>query len=264
MFFTRVKNSVIARMQNWERRHFHLTKYGKKLAQYRNIHQGERCFIIGNGPSLRAEDLQILHDNHVVTFASNRIYHMFDQTQWRPTYYASEDLTILQSIQDTVANLTCSAIFLPINHKWDGYVDVPGATWFYLDSASDFEDTFGLSLDITRGIRCRGTVTMSCLQLALYMGFTEIYLLGVDHNYSSYIDSSGKLVVDPTVKDYFSAEYDTDFKNEIKRDLGSSTLSYLSAEKLSRRNGGFRVYNSTRGGKLEVFERVDFDAIFNQ
>ena len=143
-------------------------------------------------------------------------------------------------------------------------MDVPGATWFYLDSASDFEDTFGLSLDITRGIRCRGTVTMSCLQLALYMGFTEIYLLGVDHNYSSYIDSSGKLVVDPTVKDYFSAEYDTDFKNEIKRDLGSSTLSYLSAEKLSRRNGGFRVYNATRGGKLEVFERVDFDAIFNQ
>lgn len=263
MFFSCVKNSVVARLHNWESKHFHLTKYGKKLAQYRNIHQGERCFVIGNGPSLRAEDLQILHDNHIVTFASNRIFHIYDQTQWRPTYYVSEDLTILQSIQDTVANLPCKARFLPINHKWDGYVDVADATWFYLDFTSDFKRTFGLSLDITRGIRCCGTVTMSCIQLALYMGFTDIYLLGVDHNYSSYIDSTGNLVVDQTVKDYFSEDYDTDFKNIIKRDLSSTTRSYLSAEKLSRRDGGFRVYNATRGGKLEVFERVDFETLFN-
>lgn len=264
MIFKRMRNSVIARMQTWERRHFHRTRYGKEIARYRNIHQGERCFVIGNGPSLRAEDLQILHDNQVVTFASNRIFHIFDKTQWRPTYYVSEDLTILQSIQDTVAKLTCSAArFLPINHKWDGYVDVPGATWFYLDFSKEYADTFGLSLDAAKGIRCRGTVTMTCVQLALYMGFTEIYLLGVDHNYSTYIDSTGKVVTDPTVKDYFSEEYDKDFKTVISRDLGYSTLSYLSAEKLSRQNKNFRVYNATRGGKLEAFQRVDIDTLFN-
>ena len=99
--------------------------------------------------------------------------------------------------------------------------------------------------------------------MALYMGFSEIYLIGVDHNYSRYIDSNGNVVEDPTVKDYFSTSYDTDFKNIIGRNLGDTTLAYNSEEELSKEQGTFKVYNATRGGKLEVFQRVDFDSIFH-
>lgn len=264
MIIDRIKNSLIARTNTWQSRHFHLTSYGKLLARYKEKHKGERCFVIGNGPSLSAADLQVLHDNNVVSFGTNRVFHIFDKTQWRPTYYASEDATILQSIQGDVAGLSCEARFLPINLKWDKIVEVPNATWFYLDYNSEYSNTYGLSLDVAKGIRCRSTVTTTCIQLAIYMGFSEIYLLGVDHNYSKYIDSSGKLVEDPTVKDYFSAEYDVDFKNVIGRNLGETTLSYISVEKLSQKTGAFKVFNATRGGKLEVFQRVDFDSLFHK
>lgn len=262
MILNRIKSSLIARANAWQRSHFSLTKHGRKLAQYKNKHKGERCFVIGNGPSLSAADLQVLHENGVIAFGTNRVFHIFDKTQWRPTYYVSEDAIILQSIQGDVAELSCDARFLPINLRWDNIVNVPNTIWFYLDYGADYPDTYGLSLDVAKSIRCRSTVTTTCIQLAIYMGFSEIYLLGVDHNYSKYIDSSGNLVEDPNVMDYFSAEYDTDFKNVIGRNLGETTLSYISVEKLSRKTGTFKVFNATRGGKLEVFQRVDFDSLF--
>jgi hypothetical protein len=97
----------------------------------------------------------------------------------------------------------------------------------------------------------------------MYMGFKEIYLLGVDHNYSKYTDANGNVVEDPTVQDYFSTAYDSDFKTSIARDLGSTTQAFIDIERLSRERSDFKVYNATRGGKLEVFQRVDFDSIFN-
>lgn len=262
MLLARIKNSLTARTNTWRSRHFQLTKYGRKLAKYKDIHKGERCFVIGNGPSLTTEDLQILYDNHVVTFGTNRVFHIFDKTQWRPTYYVSEDPIILESIQDKVAEVPCNARFLPINLRWENNIQVPNATWFYQDYWSELKETCGLSLDVAKGIRCKGTVTISCIQLAIYMGFSEIYLLGVDHNYSRYTDSSGNVVEDPTVKDYFSDAYDTDFKSVIGRNLDATTLSYLSVEELSRKIGTFKVYNATRGGKLEVYQRVNFETLF--
>lgn len=263
MIFDRIKNSFTARTQVWQSKHFDLTKYGKEISRYKDIHKGERCVVIGNGPSLSAADLETLHKNNVITFGTNRVFHIFNDTAWRPTYYMSEDLTILQSIQKEIAQIPCKARFIPINHKWYENISVPGATYFYLDYNSALAETNGLSLDAAKGIRCRGTVTTTCIQLALYMGFKEIYLIGVDHNYSRYIDSNGNVVEDPTVKDYFSNAYDTDFKDVIGRNLGDTTLSYISVEELSKELGTFKVYNATRGGKLEVFQRVDFDSFFH-
>ena len=41
------------------------------LKTLKGIHIGKRCFIIGNGPSLRVEDLEKIKDEY--TFAANRM-----------------------------------------------------------------------------------------------------------------------------------------------------------------------------------------------
>ena len=258
----RVFCSVQAHLQNWQSRHFEKTKMGRQLAACRRIHEGETCVIVGNGPSLKAEDLQRLHELGIVTFGTNRIYHIFDRTDWRPTYYVSEDALILGAIRAEVEKLPAKAKFIPINLRWYEGISVDGAMYFYLDYSGGYPETRGLSLDIPHGIRCRGTVTATCIQLAVYMGFSEIYLLGVDHNYSRFTDEQGNLVEDPGVKDYFCDHYDGDFKACINRDLGSTTKAYADVQALSEALGSFRVYNATRGGKLEIFRRVDFDAVF--
>ena len=83
--------SIKERQKGYVIRNFSKSKYAKKLKLFHNIYRGETCFIIGNGPSLKAEDLEMIYQKGIPTFAFNRIYLMFDKTQWRPTYYISQD-----------------------------------------------------------------------------------------------------------------------------------------------------------------------------
>ena len=264
MFISEIKNSVEAHIQNLQKTHFRESKYGREILKLKGTHTGEKCFIIGNGPSLSASDLQKLHDYDIITFASNRIYNIFNDTNWRPTYYASEDIIILKDIQEKINNLKIERKFIPINLKWYENIDIKGATYFLMDYDSDRPEIYNLALNIEEGVRCKGTVTITCIQFAIYMGFSEIYLLGVDHSYSKMLDEKGKIVEDNSVKDYFSDKYDVGIKDKLTHDIGSATKAFWDVEQLSQKIKTFRVYNATRGGKLEVFERVDFDEIVSK
>ena len=113
--FTRVAASVQARyIIPHQQSHFSRTKYGKQLALYKGKFTGKRCFLIGNGPSLRAEDLTRLREAGEITFAFNRIYSIFDQTPWRPNFYISQDELMLAGCVDTVCGLKADAKFIPI------------------------------------------------------------------------------------------------------------------------------------------------------
>ena len=255
----RICSSLKSRIQRWESRHFEWTKYGRSISSLKGKHEGMKCVIVGNGPSLKAEDLQALHDHRIITFAANRIYHIFDQTDWRPTYYASEDIQILSDIQKLIPTIPAEKHFIPVNLKWYEGIDVPGADYFYMNYHS--EGRHGLSLNAAHEIGCKGTVTVTCIQLAVYMGFTDIYLIGVDHSYSRSINDEGKVIENPDVKDYFTDRYEQGIRNPIMRNLDTSTRGYQDVENLSREMKTFRVLNATRGGKLETFQRVSFDEI---
>ncbi|MBE6950625.1 MAG: DUF115 domain-containing protein [Ruminococcaceae bacterium] len=255
--------SLNSRVQNWQSKHFEKTKYGKRLAGYRDKHKGETCFIIGNGPSLRAEDLQALHERGIVTFATNRVFKVFDQTQWRPTYYVSEDILLMRDVQETIRDMDVQGRFIPINLKWYEGVDIPNADYFYIEYTAPMKETFCLSVDIPHCIRCRGTVTMTCLQLAAYMGFTRIYLIGVDHNFAKMFDKNGNVVIDHSIKNHFADDYDKGIFDQGFH-VDEATEAYMDMERLSRKCGTFRIFNATRGGKLEVYERVDLDSLLKQ
>ena len=105
------------------------------------------------------------------------------------------------------------------------------------------------------------TVVFTAIQFAVYMGMKEIYLMGVDHHFHTSINSQGEIVVDPTAKDYFSDDYNRDRENLYIPNTDLSTLTYVAAKEYADTHG-IEIYNATRGGKLEVFPRVDFDFLF--
>lgn len=252
-----------ARMQNWESKHFEITKYGRKLNSIKDSHKSEHCFIIGNGPSLMPSDLQELHEIGIPCFGTNRVFKIFDQTDWRPTYYVSEDIIILRGIQKEVNEIPSEMKFIPINLKWYEYVDIKDATYFYMDYGADLSETFGLSINVPHCIRCRATVTTTCIQLAVHMGFSEIYLLGVDHNFAKMIDRNGNVVTNDFIRNHFTDDYDKDIIDQGFQ-IDGATEAYMNIERLSRKLGTFRVFNATRGGKLEAFERVSFDEVIRR
>ena len=255
-----IKGSLVSHKQSFQSKHYEFTAEGRCIKKLKNKYLGSKCFIIGNGPSLRAEDLERIMRSGIPAFAMNRIFNIFPETKWRPTYYVCEDILILRGIEDRISAMD-AAKFIPVNLKWYENVNIKDAIYFWLDYNSEMKETFGLSTDAAHSVRCRGTVTSTCIQFAIYMGFSEIYLLGIDHNYSKSINEDGKVVEDPTVKDYFTDDYDSDIKNQVVHDMRAPTQAFASVEQLSRKLNTFRVYNATRGGRLEIFERVDFDEV---
>lgn len=68
---------------------YHASGEPQRISELKNQYVDKRCFIIGNGASLRVEDIDLIKEE--VTIASNRIYNIFSNTSWRPTIYMVED-----------------------------------------------------------------------------------------------------------------------------------------------------------------------------
>ena len=259
----RVRASLQARVvQPWMQKHYQWTKAGRKIAAYKGKYAGRRCFLIGNGPSLRAEDLTKLHENGEITFAFNRVYNIFDKTPWRPDFYISQDEKMLSGCVKTVDELDLSVKFIPIQLKWYHGIRIHDALWFNLHWQQTEEPlSFQFSDDAAQRLDCASTGMYTAAQLAAYMGFRELYMIGVDHQFQISQNNRGEIVVDHTVKDYFTDKYNEDKANLYIPNTEKSTMTYI-AMKRHCDDRCIRVYNATRGGKLDVFPRVEFDTLF--
>jgi len=226
-----------------------------RIKEFHDIHKGKRCFIIATGPSLRVEDLNRLKEHGEICFSMNRIYNIFDRTDWRPDYYMIQDYEMIEDIADEVAALDLPYKFVTsLPESYWRQIMLPLTIKYY----SIIEDIRScaprFSKDVSKCAYDGKTVTYACLQMAVYMGFEEIYLLGVDFNYSEDIHSEGNHFPGYHVKDKQIRLYP--FSKE-------RVLSAYESAKEFADSHDIRIYNATRGGKLEVFERVDFDKLFN-
>jgi hypothetical protein len=112
------------------------------------------------------------------------------------------------------------------------------------------------------------TVTYIALQLAHYLGCTPVYLVGIDHDYGELAQRfpPGKVQVTESNYDLVRrCHFDQDYYQigdvigvpDVKR----QEEAYATARRVFEEDGR-QVFNATSGGKLEVFERVDYDNLF--
>ena len=123
---------------------------------------------------------------------------------------------------------------------------------FFFRQIQDFEK-MGFSLDCSKGVYCSNTIIYAALQFAVYMGAKTIYLLGCDNGIASgrklycYEDKQLNENIDDWEKFAIEAYSDMEIGYRIAR---------RETEKI-----GVKIYNATRGGYLEVFDRVNFDSL---
>lgn len=222
----------------------------------KNSAQAKRCFIVGTGPSLRIEDLEALKGE--VVFAPNRIYELLEHTNWQPTYYINQDHNLIQTFGDRIKKVNAELTFLPVDYR----SDFKGEQYrfFVLKHRDFYPKDAPFSRDISRYLAQGFTVIYGAIQIAAYMGFKEIYLLGVDHNYNIFRDSNGRVVRNENKSGNYAAGMTNYINHENLPRAEETTLAFETAEKLSKKLG-IKIYNCTRGGKLEAFERKDFDQV---
>ena len=235
-------------------------KYRNQLAEnikFKNCATKERCFVIGNGPSLTIEDLEVLRSNNEISFASNKIYQLFDETSWRPSYFATCDSTLYKNNR-SIINALDLVKFFPLDIV--NSEDIEAGRFFSFSRVPFqlFRKRPHFQPDMTKRLSEGGTVTYFLLQIAVYMGFKEIYLLGCDFNFSYGIDVNGNFFENPDVKNHFK---DDGKAMDTMPNLQRNLWAYQSAQDYSKSHG-IKIYNATRGGILEVFDRVDFDSLF--
>lgn len=223
------------------------------IEKYKGIHKGKRCFIVATGPSLKISDLDNLYKNKDICISMNRIYNLFNRTNWRPNYYVIEDQKMIEDLAEEIVNLDIKDKF--VSRSPQKYWENPNSknsVSYRMVMQNCLTDQIGFSRNLERLIYNGYTVTYVCLQLAIYMGFSEIYLLGVDFNYSSDI--------------YAESNHFEGYQNFYKDIRLNSVMpdrmerAYRKARKIAD-SLGVHIYNATRGGKLEVFERVNLDSI---
>ncbi len=233
-----------------------------ELEKFKDIYSGKRVFIIGNGPSLKPEDLDVLYDNHEICFGFNNIYKIFNRTKWRPDYYSVVDFYSFLLNRDLIQNVPGIHFLWDIFEPWMNAAKKGKNYYFHYERKRFENNPPNFAEDITNGTHLGySSVYDVGLQFAAYMGASEIYLLGVDHNYPNKISHEGN---------HFDGYMDADEKKVVFYPVENISkgyeekkveLAFFGADEYSKKHG-FRVYNATRGGKLEVFERVDFDSLF--
>ncbi len=225
----------------------------RRMAAFKDIHCGRRCFIIGNGPSLKQTDLAKLKGEF--TFGMNRIYLLFPELGFTTTFFVSiNDLVIEQCAGEIAALPTPKFIAWHSNRHFQRF---PGDMVFLYTTYTGRQFAY----DMTRRVWEGATVTNVALQLAFYMGFEKVILIGVDHNFTSKGDANKTVVSTGDDPNHFSANYfGKGFRWQLP-DLETSELAYTMAREAYRK-AGREVLDATVDGKLAVFPKADYASLF--
>jgi hypothetical protein len=221
----------------------------KKLKSLKNKYKGKRCFILGNGPSLAKTDLKPLKKEY--TFGLNRIFLLFKKMGFEPTFLVSVNRLVIEQSAKEI-NKTKSLKFI----EWQSKEDIKGNSTVYLRTRA--KQMF--SKNITHGVWEGATVTYVALQIAYYLGFTEVILLGVDHSFKTKGLPHQEIVSDGNDPNHFDSKY---FKKGFRwnlPDLSTSEYAYKLAKKAYEAKGR-KILDATINGKLKVFSKVSYKSL---
>lgn len=230
----------------------------RRLTALKDIHKGQRAFILGNGPSLKHTDLSKLRGE--ITFGLNRIYLLFPELGFQTTYLVSINDLVIEQCAAEMAALT-----LPKFISWRSRRHFESLPNLRPDRLPTFLYT---TYDLPRFARdARGrlwegaTVTNVALQLAYHMGVQQVILIGVDHNFVSKGPANTTVISEGDDPNHFSPAYfGKGFRWQLP-DLETSEIGYRLARQ-AYEQAGRQVLDATIGGKLTIFEKVDYDSLF--
>ncbi len=228
-------------------------KNRERLSRFKDIHKWKRCFVLANGPSLRKMDLALLKNE--ITIGMNRIYLMEKVNGFMPTYLACIDKkSQIEQFHNELDELDIPCFF---NYDMHEFFSKKNNQYFIKGKFSP-----GFSKDIVNDPVGNGkTVTYACMQIAYYMGFSEVYLIGKDHSYNTSEKAGERIESDGKEENHFVKGYYRPGQKWDAPDYKSEEFAYKLARDVFEKDGRI-IRDATIGGKLEVFEKINYYTLF--
>jgi hypothetical protein len=239
-------------------------------AIFLNRHAGKRCFVIGSGPSLQKQDLSYLKGE--IIFSMNSFWKHPILNTWQPTYYCFADPIFFNRpdpmklfFQDLKRQVRTSDFFVPLSSKRiiDQMNFLPSdKTFFVRNEGEPSEST--LKLDLTKTLPIVSSVSQLAIMIAVYMGCSPIYLMGLDHDWLSHRGQDKHFYDGKSIQNHPEA---TGLLNYPYIDeMRSMTALWESYYRLDEAAKGknLQILNATAGGFLDVFPRANYESLFQK
>jgi hypothetical protein len=223
-----------------------------RLTRLKDRHRGERCVLVANGPSLNQMDLSFLRRETVIGL--NKIFIGFRRFVFYPRYYCAVNEKVLQQAASEIRALNCVKF---ISNRGAGFI--PESALTYHINTTQPPSRF--SHDLAEGAHEGWTVTHVALQVAYYLGFQEVVLIGLDHRFEySGKPNEAKQLNGPD-PNHFSDNYFGYGQAWDNPDIDRSEESFRIARHEYERVGR-AIIDATVDGACSIFEKADYRELF--
>jgi len=220
----------------------------RRFELLRNRHAGERCVVVANGPSLNMMDLSFLRQETVI--GMNKIFLGFRKFHFYPRYYVAVNAKVLEQSAEEIKGLNCVKFI----GSRAGELIAEDALTYRINTA---RPPHRFCRDISEGVHEGWTVTYAALQVAHYLGFRVVIVIGMDHRFVYTGGPNQTQRLDGPDPNHFSPDYFGHGQDWQNPDLAHSEESYRIARAEYERDGR-RILDATLDGACQVFEKVDY------
>jgi hypothetical protein len=241
----------------------------EKNGVFKYKHKGQRCFVIGNGPSLKTQDLSPLASE--ITLAMSAFWKHPIVAKWQPTYYCFADPLFFDGsepmrefLQSLRARIHSSTFLVPLSAakviQEQGLL--PLEQTYYVVFHGTLSDSRTKNIDLAKFVPGVQSTSQLGIMVAMYMGCSPIYLLGLDHDWLAHRDMDRHFYEGKTIEGHPQAHGDLSLIS-YKVDAQAIVDLWRGYEALLRLSGQERIdiLNATNGGFLDVFKRVNYEEV---
>lgn len=233
-----------------------------RLLRFKNVHRGGECLILCNGPSLRKVDFSKLDKQRFKIIGLNKIFLGFDMLNVQPDYIVAINKKVIEQSSDTFKDILITKF---LSNRCDLTLNPADPFTYHINTAQLPKQHERFSKDIPSYVHEGWTVTHAALQIAYYMGFSKVYIVGMDHRFTQHIEGqeNKESMIVGEDKDHFHPGYFGNGQAWDFPDLKNSEISYEAARKVYEEDGR-AIYDCTIDGACTVFKKKAISTIYKQ
>lgn len=233
----------------------------RKLRSLKNYYKGKQFFVVCNGPSLSPDDLTQISKANFISIGMNHIARIYENTPWRVDFlmvtdnscYKGKHAKMVKECYAKYKIFSKKQFIKSLSFKGDKIYETINGSRKLLDHPE-------FSEDLSKVVFAIGTTAYESIEWARYLGAEVIYLIGCDMSYAVNANRDGSIYYNTSGSSHFYGKEKEDLSKITPVQTWEQKVAHIAAEKYSRSHG-FRIYNATRGGCLQEYERVDFDEL---